>query len=124
MTGFVHTTLAEQFKAAVLYVEHRFYGTSVPGGKIEGSLDAGSEYRKAFTVEQTMKDFVQIINEHKEKYGFGGPVIAFGGSYGGMLSAWLRMKYPNHVWGALAASAPVRWFRETIDPGLYAYTSG
>lgn len=71
-----------------------------------------------------MKDFVQIINEHKAKYGFGGPVIAFGGSYGGMLSAWMRMKYPNHVWGALAASAPVRWFRETIDPGLYAYTSG
>lgn len=71
-----------------------------------------------------MKDFVQVINEEKEKYGFGGPVIAFGGSYGGMLTAWMRMKYPQVVWGAIAASAPVRWFRETIDPGLYAYTSG
>lgn len=51
MTGFVHTTLAEKFNAGVLYIEHRFYGESVPGGNLEGALDAGSEYRKVFTVE-------------------------------------------------------------------------
>lgn len=67
MTGFVHTYLAEKFNAAVLYIEHRFYGESVPT-TLQGSLDPGSPYRKAFTVEQTMKDFVQIINEHKAKY--------------------------------------------------------
>jgi pimeloyl-ACP methyl ester carboxylesterase len=67
------------------------------------------------TIEQTFGDYTQLINNLRGDYGFS-KVIAFGGSYGGMLSAWYRLKYPNVIDGAWAASAPVAYFQGSGIP--------
>uniref|UniRef100_A0A7S3ISV4 Lysosomal Pro-X carboxypeptidase n=1 Tax=Strombidium inclinatum TaxID=197538 RepID=A0A7S3ISV4_9SPIT len=66
-----------------------------------------------------MMDYVNLIKKVKADYNIeddpsnpenNTPVIVFGGSYGGMLAAWLRMKHPSVFQGAIAASAPTCYF--------------
>lgn len=65
---------------------------------------------------QALADFVYLINELQKLYPTEDdvklPVVAFGGSYGGMLAAWLKMKYPNSIIGAVASSAPIWMFKD------------
>lgn len=53
------------------------------------------------TAEQALADFAQLIFDFKcaNSQFANVPVISFGGSYGGMLTAWFRQKYPNIVAG-------------------------
>lgn len=46
-------------------------------------------------------------------------MIAFGGSYGGMLTAWMRFKYPHVIQGGIAASAPIRYFKGATEPEAF-----
>lgn len=69
-----------------------------------------------------MADYVDLIKFIKKKYNAEDrAVIAFGGSYGGMLAAWLRMKYPATFQGALAASAPILHFMGQPDDPIHKY---
>lgn len=106
-TGFMWE-IAPEFGAMVVFAEHRYYGLSMPFGNKSFTNPAHSGY---LTSQQAIADYVDLIeylrsNEVRKH----SPVIVFGGSYGGMLSAWMRLKYPHIVQGAIAASAPILQF--------------
>ncbi|KAE9556588.1 hypothetical protein FO519_000282 [Halicephalobus sp. NKZ332] len=109
-TGFMWD-IAPLFKAAVVFAEHRFYGKTQPFSNSSYETVKNLGYLSS---EQALADFVELITWLKSDRipkAFASPVIAFGGSYGGMLAAWIRTKYPHIVQGSIAASAPVFWFR-------------
>ena len=66
--------LAKLHKALVLVVENRFFGNSLPFG------EEASKHIEYLTIEQSMKDTVNLVRTIKEKYYIEGyPTIAFGG---------------------------------------------
>ncbi|KAF2892028.1 hypothetical protein ILUMI_14145 [Ignelater luminosus] len=94
---------ARKFKALCFVVEHRFYGKSQPTG------DLTTESLQYLSSEQALHDLKYFINEMSVKYGLdhNAKWVAFGGSYSGALAAWLRLKFPDLVHGAVASSAPI-----------------
>lgn len=108
--------LAETFNALIVFMEHRYEGESIPSPTISNCMAYSSSV-------QALADYANFIERHLFRQGTDTivprPVIAFGGSYGGMLTAWMRTKYPNIIAGGIAASAPI-WgfplnFPEKID---------
>lgn len=114
--------LAAELGAMVVFAEHRYYGTSLP--KVDDI--------SYLTVEQALADFnlLQVEIRHKWKMPESTAFVAFGGSYGGNLALWARLKNPNLWAGAIASSAtPLKHvLRETnnftrIETDVYANVS-
>lgn len=94
--------LAQEHKALMLDVEHRFYGLSYPTEDM--SLD-NLEYLSA---EQGLADLARIIAFVKQlKNTESSKVITFGGSYTGNLAAWFKAIYPHLSDGSISSSGPL-----------------
>ncbi|KAJ0984302.1 hypothetical protein J5N97_002658 [Dioscorea zingiberensis] len=110
-SGFIFD-IAPKFNALLLFIEHRFYGDSLPFGNDSYS---SAETLGYLTSTQALADYAQLIRSLKHNLSAeASPVIVFGGSYGGMLAAWFRLKYPHVAIGALASSAPILQFDDIV----------
>ncbi|EOA19576.1 hypothetical protein CARUB_v10002667mg [Capsella rubella] len=118
--GFIEDN-APHFKALIVYIEHRFYGKTMPFGSAEETLKTAKTLGYLNTA-QALADYALILLHIKESYSaHHSPVIVIGGSYGGMLAAWFKLKYPHIALGALASSAPLLYFEETLPKHGYFY---
>lgn len=95
---------AQEWNATAYTLEHRFYGDT------ESALLGNTSLPRLrlLSAEQALADAAVFIeNVNKAKNLKNPRWIVFGGSYPGNLAAWMRLKYPQLVLGAVASSAPV-----------------
>jgi lysosomal Pro-X carboxypeptidase len=103
-TGQVYL-LAHSLRGRSAFVEQRYYGRSIP------TFNTSFKY---LSTEQVLADLVGAILFLKKRYG-SSKVVAVGGSYGGMLTAWLQRQHPDMITAAWASSAPLLGFASTLE---------
>jgi len=121
---FVTGRLASHFGAAVIQVEHRFYGEHRP---ISGREATVPELLRLLTPQQAMADNVRLGRAFAGELGCSDdrtsadycPVVTVGGSYPGFLSAVLRLAYPDYADMSYASSAPLKLYDQSTDQNVY-----
>ncbi|MBC7467038.1 MAG: hypothetical protein H7256_13700 [Bdellovibrio sp.] len=92
---------AKALGARVVYLEHRYYGQSLP------FADLSSDHMQYLTLDNVLEDMANFQKLISASNGWLGKWISIGGSYSGTLSALYRQRHPELVVGALASSAPM-----------------
>ncbi|KAL3718210.1 hypothetical protein ACJRO7_003358 [Eucalyptus globulus] len=111
--GFLRDNAA-QFQALLVYIE------SIPLGMSFEEAFNDTNIRGYFSSAQALADYAAIIMHVKLNLkARDSPVIVVGGSYGGMLASWFRLKYPHLTVGALALSAPILYFDDITPQDAY-----
>ncbi|KAH7701758.1 prolyl carboxy peptidase-like protein, partial [Aphelenchoides avenae] len=90
--------MAEEFGAAIVFVEHRYYGASLPYGQDSFQNTSALQY---LTLRQTLADYIVVATHITVKIVQDDyvPIVAFGVGYSGLLATWLRLKFPEIITG-------------------------
>ncbi|KAF7828934.1 putative serine protease EDA2 [Senna tora] len=95
------SVLAKRFGAALVTLEHRYYGKSSPFASLT------TENLRYLSSKQALFDLADSLNAKLNRTKSENPWFVFGVSYAGALSAWFRLKFPHLTCGSLASSAVV-----------------
>ncbi|KAF2307685.1 hypothetical protein GH714_030797 [Hevea brasiliensis] len=130
-TGFMYDN-APRFKALIVFIEHRYYGKSIPFGGNEDVAKSNASTLGYLSSTQALADYATLITHLKNNLSAtDSPVVVFGvvddfemGSLRNqryflgfaVLAAWFRLKYPHVAIGALASSAPILGFVNLTSP--------
>ncbi|KAK3233206.1 hypothetical protein CYMTET_56483, partial [Cymbomonas tetramitiformis] len=104
------TQMARRSSAMLVFLEHRFFGKSLPFGP-DNSYVAEASRVGLLSVEEALADYSEILHALRDELAaWHCPLMTFGGSLAGTLSAFMRIKYPGLVDLALASSSPIRGY--------------
>ncbi|MBA0653460.1 hypothetical protein Goklo_020632 [Gossypium klotzschianum] len=102
------SVLAKKFGAAVVSLEHRYYGKSSPfKSHTTENLKYLSSKQALFDLAVFRQWYQESLNLKRNKTGAENSWFVFGISYSGALSAWFRLKFPHLTCGSLASSGVV-----------------
>ncbi|OAY60835.1 probable serine protease EDA2 [Manihot esculenta] len=102
------SVLAKKFGAAIVSLEHRYYGKSTPFKTTETkNLRYLSSKQALFDLAVFRQQYQESLNLKLNRTNIENPWFVFGISYSGALSAWFRLKFPHLTCGSLASSAVV-----------------
>ena len=90
------SSIAPTLKARVVFLEHRYYG---------GSPQPTPNY-EYLSMDQAMADAASFLVGFQSNATAPFKTFLFGGSYGGMLVGWFRLKYPHLTAGGVISSGP------------------
>ncbi|KAF3440769.1 hypothetical protein FNV43_RR19055 [Rhamnella rubrinervis] len=102
------SVLAKKFGAAVVSLEHRYYGKSSPLDSLTTeNLRYLSSKQALFDLAVFRQYYQESLNLKLNRSNVQNRWFVFGVSYSGALSAWFRLKFPHLTCGSLASSAVV-----------------
>lgn len=108
VTGAPNGTVAEfarQINATMVYLEHRFYGSSLPA-----PLTDKATLQRYLTVEQAIEDTAAFIDYFESLVSPGLPHrkwVIVGGSYAGALVSWFTVKHGDKLTATWSSSGVV-----------------